>query len=186
MPTHAARVQQKFCNQNSSCLHKFLSRIRWYVQNETCTWARLHVVYEDSTSCILIRISRCLLAASTRIPVEDDNSYMQLFQVTHLWQLLVVAQLLVDNNNKKYDSVRDVDFGDILGADVRQSHPITTYNLLANIVHDGEPGKGTYRVHVLHKVINSNDLSRQYIHVINVRNWIFRLKRLAKLVPRSN
>jgi U4/U6.U5 tri-snRNP-associated protein 2 len=27
----------------------------------------------------------------------------------------------------------------------------TTYDLIANIVHDGEPGKGTYRAHILHK-----------------------------------
>jgi U4/U6.U5 tri-snRNP-associated protein 2 len=46
---------------------------------------------------------------------------------------------------------RGVDFGDILGADVRAKHG-TTYDLLANIVHDGEPTKGTYRVHILHKV----------------------------------
>lgn len=34
-------------------------------------------------------------------------------------------------------------------------HPHTTYDLMANVVHDGEPGsgKGTYRVHVLHQVI---------------------------------
>lgn len=47
---------------------------------------------------------------------------------------------------------RGVDFGDILGADVRAKHGCTTYDLLANIVHDGEPTKGTYRVHILHKV----------------------------------
>lgn len=50
---------------------------------------------------------------------------------------------------------RGVDFGDILGPEVRASHRAgTTYDLLANIVHDGEPGKGTYRVHILHKVCN--------------------------------
>jgi U4/U6.U5 tri-snRNP-associated protein 2 len=47
---------------------------------------------------------------------------------------------------------RGVDFGDILGAEVRAKHNCTTYDLLANIVHDGEPTKGTYRVHILHKV----------------------------------
>lgn len=30
-------------------------------------------------------------------------------------------------------------------------HPCTTYDLVANVVHDGEPSHGTYRVHILHK-----------------------------------
>ena len=47
---------------------------------------------------------------------------------------------------------RNVDFGDILTPEVKEKYTNTTYDLVANIVHDGEPGKGTYRVHVLHKV----------------------------------
>lgn len=34
---------------------------------------------------------------------------------------------------------------------VKAAHPYTTYDLVANIVHDGEPGQGTYRVHILHR-----------------------------------
>ncbi|KAJ1521322.1 hypothetical protein ONE63_002998 [Megalurothrips usitatus] len=47
--------------------------------------------------------------------------------------------------------VKNVDFGDFLTPEVKAQHKNTTYNLIANIVHDGEPGKGTYRVHILHK-----------------------------------
>lgn len=47
---------------------------------------------------------------------------------------------------------RNVDFGDILTPEVKKRHKHTTYDLVANIVHDGEPSKGTYRVHVLHNV----------------------------------
>lgn len=46
---------------------------------------------------------------------------------------------------------RNVDFGDILTPEVKAKHPHTTYDLVANIVHDGEPGQGTYRVHILHR-----------------------------------
>ena len=46
---------------------------------------------------------------------------------------------------------RNVDFGDILTPEVKAAHPYTTYDLVANIVHDGEPGQGTYRVHILHR-----------------------------------
>jgi hypothetical protein len=49
---------------------------------------------------------------------------------------------------------RGIEFGELLSAEVRAKHPHTTYDLVANIVHDGEPGpgKGTYRVHILHQV----------------------------------
>ncbi|XP_046668067.1 U4/U6.U5 tri-snRNP-associated protein 2 [Homalodisca vitripennis] len=47
--------------------------------------------------------------------------------------------------------VKNVDFGDILTPEVKKRHKNTIYDLVANIVHDGEPSKGTYRVHVLHK-----------------------------------
>jgi len=46
---------------------------------------------------------------------------------------------------------RNVDFGDILTPEIKAKHLYTTYDLVANIVHDGEPGQGTYRVHILHR-----------------------------------
>ncbi|OWF42399.1 U4/U6.U5 tri-snRNP-associated protein 2-like [Mizuhopecten yessoensis] len=49
--------------------------------------------------------------------------------------------------------IKNIDFGDLLAPEIRAQHKNTTYDLMANIVHDGEPkkGKGTYRVHVIHK-----------------------------------
>lgn len=35
--------------------------------------------------------------------------------------------------------------------EVKARHPYTVYDLVANIVHEGEPGKGTYKVHILHR-----------------------------------
>lgn len=35
---------------------------------------------------------------------------------------------------------------------VKAKHPEPVYDLVANIVHDGEPESGTYRCHILHKV----------------------------------
>ncbi len=41
---------------------------------------------------------------------------------------------------------------DLLSPEAQKQHPHTVYDLIANIVHDGEPNtKGTYRAHVLHK-----------------------------------
>ncbi|CAF0812132.1 unnamed protein product [Adineta ricciae] len=45
--------------------------------------------------------------------------------------------------------------------------PSTTYDLISNVVHDGEPGKGTYRVHVLHKG-SGIWYELQDLHVIDV------------------
>jgi len=49
--------------------------------------------------------------------------------------------------------IKSIDFGDILSPEVKAAHGGAVYDLLANIVHDGEPnaGKGTYRLHILHK-----------------------------------
>ena len=48
-------------------------------------------------------------------------------------------------------SCRGIDFGDLLTPEVKANHKNTVYDLIANIVHDGEPSNGTYRVHILQK-----------------------------------
>ena len=74
--------------------------------------------------------------------------------------------------------LRDIDMAEFLADDeeVRAAHTHTMYDLIANICHDGQPGgfykcsqcvgliytvyvfsgKGTYRVHVRHKVSCNN------------------------------
>jgi len=63
--------------------------------------------------------------------------------------------------------IKGVDFGDILGSTIREKHRGTTYDLLANIVHDGEPTKGTYRVHILHKA-TGKWFEMQDLHVTEI------------------
>lgn len=41
------------------------------------------------------------------------------------------------------------------------------YDLVANIVHDGEPNKGTFRVHIFHKA-NSQWYEMQDLHVTEI------------------
>lgn len=55
--------------------------------------------------------------------------------------------------------IKNIDFGDILTAENKLNHKFTKYNLLANIVHDGEPKNagnsgGSYRAHIFHKSTN--------------------------------
>lgn len=47
---------------------------------------------------------------------------------------------------------RNIDFGDLLSEEAKKKHPYTHYDLLSNIVHDGEPQTGVYFLHLLHKV----------------------------------
>ena len=51
-------------------------------------------------------------------------------------------------------TTRGIDFGELLAPEIRSKHKYTTYDLVANIVHDGEPGteKGHYKAQILHKV----------------------------------
>lgn len=62
---------------------------------------------------------------------------------------------------------RNVDFGDILTEENRLKHKHTRYNLTANVVHDGEPNKGTYRVHILQKS-TGQWFEMQDLHVTNI------------------
>lgn len=47
---------------------------------------------------------------------------------------------------------RNVDLREYLSEEVQAAHSHTTYDLIANIVHDGKPSEGSYRIHVLHHV----------------------------------
>lgn len=62
---------------------------------------------------------------------------------------------------------RNVDFGEILTPENRKTNKHTKYSLIANIVHDGEPKNGTYRVHILHKS-SGQWYEMQDLHVTNI------------------
>jgi U4/U6.U5 tri-snRNP-associated protein 2 len=49
--------------------------------------------------------------------------------------------------------IKNVDLTELLAPELRKTQKCV-YDLIANVVHDGEPepGKGTYRMHVLHRV----------------------------------
>ncbi|XP_031558310.1 U4/U6.U5 tri-snRNP-associated protein 2-like [Actinia tenebrosa] len=52
--------------------------------------------------------------------------------------------------------VKSLDLAEYLSTDpkIQDAHPHTTYDLVANICHEGEPEGGTYRLFVLHKGAN--------------------------------
>ncbi|WAQ96582.1 SNUT2-like protein [Mya arenaria] len=91
----------------------------------------------------------------------SKDSTLKRFQLTKLPPYIIVyvkrftKNFFVQEKNPTIVNfpIKNIDFGDLLSTEVRARHRNTTYDLMANIVHDGEPGpgKGTYRVHILHK-----------------------------------
>lgn len=63
--------------------------------------------------------------------------------------------------------VKDVDLRELLSPEAQKSNPNTVYDLIGNIVHDGQPNKGTYRVHILHKGTAAWH-EMQDLHVVDV------------------
>ncbi|XP_011781111.1 PREDICTED: U4/U6.U5 tri-snRNP-associated protein 2 [Colobus angolensis palliatus] len=62
----------------------------------------------------------------------------------------VAAQPLSDYSGFIFTINRNVDLREYLSEEVQAVHKNTTYDLIANIVHDGKPSEGSYRIHVLH------------------------------------
>ncbi|KAF4523146.1 hypothetical protein B566_EDAN002401 [Ephemera danica] len=87
------------------------------------------------------------------------ENFMKRFEITKLPPYLILYIKRFTKNTFFIEKnptivnfpIKNVDFGDILTPEVKAKHKHTLYNLVANIVHDGDPMKGTYRVHVLHK-----------------------------------
>lgn len=63
--------------------------------------------------------------------------------------------------------VSNIDLRELLSEENQKSNPNTVYDLIANIVHDGQPSKGTYRVHILNKT-RGTWYEMQDLHVIDV------------------
>lgn len=87
------------------------------------------------------------------------ENFMKRFEITSLPPYLILYVKRFTKNTFFVEKnptivnfpVKNVDFGDILTPEVKAKYESTMYDLVANIVHDGEPGNGTYRVHLLHK-----------------------------------
>ena len=49
--------------------------------------------------------------------------------------------------------VKGIDFGDFLSSEAKEKYKgtSTSYDLVANVVHEGQPSNGIYKAHVLHK-----------------------------------
>lgn len=77
---------------------------------------------------------------------------------------------------------RNVDLREYLSEEVQALHKNTTYDLIANIVHDGKPSEGSYRIHVLHHVSGAASRAQRAQQLVLL--WYLRAQ-LPSLCPFS-
>ncbi|XP_041334923.1 U4/U6.U5 tri-snRNP-associated protein 2 [Pyrgilauda ruficollis] len=86
------------------------------------------------------------------------ENFLKRFQLTRLPPYLIFCIKRFTKNNFFVEKnptivnfpITNVDLREYLSEEVQATHSHTTYDLIANIVHDGKPSEGSYRIHVLH------------------------------------
>ncbi|XP_010561232.1 PREDICTED: U4/U6.U5 tri-snRNP-associated protein 2 [Haliaeetus leucocephalus] len=86
------------------------------------------------------------------------ENFLKRFQLTKLPPYLIFCIKRFTKNNFFVEKnptivnfpITNVDLREYLSEEVQAAHTNTTYDLIANIVHDGKPSEGSYRIHVLH------------------------------------
>lgn len=86
------------------------------------------------------------------------ENFLKRFQITRLPPFLIFYIKRFTKNNFFVEKnptivnfpITSVDLREYLSEEVQAKHTHTTYDLIANIVHDGRPGEGNYRVHIQH------------------------------------
>ncbi|KAM6342024.1 ubiquitin carboxyl-terminal hydrolase 39 [Podargus strigoides] len=86
------------------------------------------------------------------------ENFLKRFQLTKLPPYLIFCIKRFTKNNFFVEKnptivnfpITNVDLREYLAEEVQAAHTNTTYDLIANIVHDGKPSEGSYRIHVLH------------------------------------
>ncbi|VDO20725.1 unnamed protein product [Haemonchus placei] len=87
-----------------------------------------------------------------------NENIMKRFELLRLPEYLIITykrfhknQWFVEKNPTIVNfPISNVDLFDCLSEDTRSDHKYTTYDLVANIVHDGKPDQGTYRIQLVH------------------------------------
>ncbi|XP_043940220.1 U4/U6.U5 tri-snRNP-associated protein 2 [Protopterus annectens] len=86
------------------------------------------------------------------------ENFLKRFQLTKLPPYLIFYIKRFTKNNFFVEKnptivnfpITNVDLREYLSEEVQAAHNQTTYDLIANVVHDGKPTEGCYRIHVLH------------------------------------
>ncbi|XP_051976109.1 U4/U6.U5 tri-snRNP-associated protein 2 isoform X2 [Xyrauchen texanus] len=86
------------------------------------------------------------------------ENFLKRFQLTKLPPYLIFCIKRFTKNNFFVEKnptivnfpITNVDLREYLTEEAQATEKITTYDLVANVVHDGKPSEGSYRIHVLH------------------------------------
>ncbi|OCT86607.1 hypothetical protein XELAEV_18020290mg [Xenopus laevis] len=86
------------------------------------------------------------------------ENFLKRFQLTKLPPFLIFCIKRFTKNNFFVEKnptivnfpITNVDLREYLAEEFHSTHKNTTYDLIANVVHDGKPNEGSYRIHVLH------------------------------------
>ncbi|XP_067939184.1 ubiquitin carboxyl-terminal hydrolase 39-like [Watersipora subatra] len=111
------------------------------------------------------------------------ESTMKRFEITKLPPYIIVFIKRFTKNQFVHEKnhtivnfpIKNVDFGELLTDEGKTRHKYTHYDLLSNIVHDGDPKSGVYLAHVLHKG-STKWFELQDLHVMD---------RLPQMIPLS-
>ncbi|WKY13551.1 hypothetical protein Q1695_004413 [Nippostrongylus brasiliensis] len=87
-----------------------------------------------------------------------NENIMKRFELLRLPEYLIITykrfhknQWFVEKNPTIVNfPISNVDLFDCLSEDTRHEHKYTTYDLVANVVHDGKPDSGNYRIQLVH------------------------------------
>uniref|UniRef100_A0A1I7XMK7 Ubiquitin carboxyl-terminal hydrolase 39 n=1 Tax=Heterorhabditis bacteriophora TaxID=37862 RepID=A0A1I7XMK7_HETBA len=87
-----------------------------------------------------------------------NENIMKRFELLRLPEYLIITykrfqknQWFVEKNSTIVNfPISNVDLFECLTEDVRSEHKYTTYDLVANVVHEGKPDSGNYRIQLVH------------------------------------
>ncbi|OWA53664.1 U4/U6.U5 tri-snRNP-associated protein 2 [Hypsibius exemplaris] len=148
----------------------------------TCDLPATPLFRDDKSESIIPQIPLfTLLQKFNSISEKEHKTYkdstLKRYEILQLPPYLILNLKRFNNNTFFVEKnttivnfpIKNFDFGELLTEPVRKRHKCTVYDLIANVIHDGEPGtgKGTYRVFVLHKG-TSKWFEMQDLHVTEV------------------
>lgn len=84
----------------------------------------------------------------------------------HVWIMILFVHILF------HFFPRNVDLREYLTEEAQVTEKNTTYDLVANVVHDGKPSEGAYRIHVLHHVRGQLSFIKPQCFSMILRVWI--------------
>ncbi|TGZ52491.1 hypothetical protein CRM22_010607 [Opisthorchis felineus] len=148
----------------------------------TCDLPPPPLYLDEYKESIIPQVSLSTLLAKFNGTTEKEykthrDSVMRRFELRRLPPYLILYMKRIVKNIFTLEKnptivnfpIKSIDFGELLDPECRAHHKYTTYDLVANIVHDGPPtpGSGTHRIHLLHRGTNKW-FELQDLHVTEV------------------